>query len=277
MPRKRPGVARGSWGGKWKPVGPFPPSSLRRGLEAGGRRWVRGLGLGLVSLAITFGPTGCRPLDDAMVAIFGRSMRDQNSFDAYENPLAAPKGSVPFAAGNFPPQPGGVSVGQPIGPSETPPPFSQMDLINQAAVVVNRPNPVPPTESSLARGEELYLRFCAPCHGPDGSGASGYIIPAGYPPFPLVTDRVRQFSDGYIYGMIRVGRGLMPSYGHRISEFDRWNVVNYVRLLQGVLPSPPPAVRGVSGGDGGEVDSGERGGRESSQEGRPFPGGVSDR
>jgi hypothetical protein len=32
--------------------------------------------------------------------------------------------------------------------------------------------------------------------------------------------------------MIRNGRGLMPTY-NRIEEMDRWDVVNYVRALQG--------------------------------------------
>ena len=40
-------------------------------------------------------------------------------------------------------------------------------------------------------------------------------------------------SDGYIYGMIRVGRVWMPAYGHQIAHYDRWHVVNYVRQLQG--------------------------------------------
>ena len=40
------------------------------------------------------------------------------------------------------------------------------------------------------------------------------------------------YSDQYIYAMIRVGRGLMPEYGSRITHFDRWHVVNYVRQLQ---------------------------------------------
>jgi hypothetical protein len=39
-------------------------------------------------------------------------------------------------------------------------------------------------------------------------------------------------SDGYIFGMIRNGRGLMPPY-NRIEEMDRWDVVNYLRALQG--------------------------------------------
>ena len=194
-----------------------------------------GIRLGALG-ALLFG-TACTPLDDAMVAIFGRSMRDQSSFDPYENPLPAPEGSVPFAAGNLVARPGEVNLGQPEGLEDVPPPFTQLDLINEAEVVVKLENPVPATERSIARGEELFLRFCAPCHGPNAMGVTGYIVPAGYPPYPLITDRVRGFTDGYVYGMIRMGRGLMPAYGHRISHFDRWDVVNYLRVLQGVAPA----------------------------------------
>jgi hypothetical protein len=43
---------------------------------------------------------------------------------------------------------------------------------------------------------------------------------------------VAGYTDPYIYGMIRVGRGLMPAYGFRIPHYDRWRIVNYVRSLQ---------------------------------------------
>lgn len=200
------------------------------------RRWARGFRTTLIIGLLTVG--GCTPLDDVMVGIFGRSMRDQTSFDPYEDPLTAPEGSVSFSSGNFPQAPGEVNVGHPAELDDYPPPFTQLDLLNEAEVVVSLPNPVPVTEASLDRGEVLFLRFCAPCHGPNGDGVSGYIISAGFPPYPLVSDRVKQFTDGYLYGMIRMGRGNMPSYGHRIGHFDRWNVVNYLRALQGVA-SPP--------------------------------------
>ena len=187
---------------------------------------------------------GCTPLDDVMVGIFGRSMRDQTTFDPYEDPLNAPDGSVSFASGNFPARAGEVNVGQAEGLEDVPPPFTQLDVLNESGVVLDLANPVAPDGASLDRGEELFVRFCAPCHGPDGAGVTGYIISAGYPPYPLNTDRVVGFTDGYIYGMIRVGRGNMPAYGHRIAHFDRWHVVNYLRLLQGVA-SPPELEGGV--------------------------------
>ena len=194
----------------------------------------------LGALALVLASSACTPLDDVMAGIFGQSMRDQRSFDPYEDPLTAPEGSVPFASGTFPARAGEINNGQPEGLVDVPPPFTQLDIINEADVVVNLENPVPVDEASLERGEELFLRFCAPCHGPNGDGISGYILPAGYPPYPLNTDRVIAFTDGYIYGMIRMGRGNMPAYGHRIAHFDRWNVVNYLRVLQGVA-SPPVA------------------------------------
>ncbi len=192
-----------------------------------------------VIFLVTLVAGACSPLDDVMVSVFGRSMRDQVSFDPYENPRPAPEGSVPFAFGNFPAAEGEVNIGQPEILEDAPPPFTQMDLVQENAVVTGLINPVSPTDRSLDRGRDLFLRFCAPCHGPDGSGVSAYILPAGYPPFPLISDRVRAFSDGYIYGMIRVGRGLMPGYGPRVAHFDRWHIVNYVRGLQGVLPALP--------------------------------------
>jgi len=44
-----------------------------------------------------------------------------------------------------------------------------------------------------------------------------------------------QGSDGYLYAMIKQGRGIMPKYGDKIrNATDRWDVVNYVRKLQGL-------------------------------------------
>ena len=189
-----------------------------------------------VLAALSFG--ACVPLDDAMAAIFGRSMRDQRSFDPYENleqnALLPPEGSVPFASGNSAAGHFDVNVGQAEGAMDVPPPFTQLDMVSNPGVVDGLVNPVPPTARSLARGEELYARVCTVCHGPDGAGTTGYIyeVHPAMAAYPLQGERARAFTDGYLYGMIRVGRGLMPPYGHQIGHYDRWHIVNYVRQLQ---------------------------------------------
>jgi mono/diheme cytochrome c family protein len=173
----------------------------------------------------------CTPLDNTLAAIFGRHMRDSRSFDPYENTIAPPPNSVPFASGNNTPGPGRLNTGQPE-PGLMPAPFTQADLFTP--VVQNLPNPVPADQVSLDRGEVLFNRICAVCHGAAGVGAQANIIEK----YPLLTAYnlsgpvVAGYTDGYIYGIMRIGRGLMPPYGHQISHFDRWNIVNYVRVLQ---------------------------------------------
>ena len=195
------------------------------------RRLRRGLVVGAALLA-----TGaCTPMDDAMVAIFGRSMRNQVTYDPYESPLLPAEGSVPFASANFPAVRGDINLGQPEAADYLVPDFGQAQTANPAAEVWGSfANPVPADEASLARGGELYNRYCVVCHGPAGIGAEAYIVekwPA-LVAYNLAGEVVQGYSDSYIYGMIRVGRGLMPQYGHQITHFDRWNIVNYVRQLQ---------------------------------------------
>lgn len=204
-------------------------------------RFTRPVLMGLALMALT----GCKPLDDGMVLIFGRSMRDQRSFDPYENPRPAPTSSVAFSAGNYPVEDGVVNIGQPEGLAIAH--FTQLDLGPEIGVggpvIQGLVNPTDPTDvMSLERGEELYLRFCVVCHGLDGVGANAYIADKHplLPAYNLSGGQVAGYTDQYLYAMVRVGRGLMPEYGSRITHFDRWHVVNYVRRLQvqaGAVPA----------------------------------------
>jgi mono/diheme cytochrome c family protein len=118
------------------------------------------------------------------------------------------------------------------------PDLTSMDLATQDAV----PNPVAPTLASLQRGQVLFDRYCRTCHGPEGKG-DGPVAgpPFGTGPFGLVlpiggpSSLARALTDGHIYTTISLGRGRMPNYS-RISPEDRWNVVNYVRELNGGRP-----------------------------------------
>ena len=93
------------------------------------------------------------------------------------------------------------------------------------------PNPVPADARSLHNGRMYYSINCAVCHGDLGK-ADGPVTKYGMYVPPLMGASAEGRTDGYIWGMMRNGRGGMPSY-NRIEEMDRWDVVNYVRGLQG--------------------------------------------
>ena len=111
------------------------------------------------------------------------------------------------------------------------------------------PNPNPVTDASLANGRKYFQINCAVCHGEKAMG-DGPATQFGIPGINLTMDLTKSRTDGYIFGMIRNGRGMMPPY-NRIEESDRWDVVNYLRGLQGKLgrtvPTGPLALPGVTG------------------------------
>jgi mono/diheme cytochrome c family protein len=93
-------------------------------------------------------------------------------------------------------------------------------------------NPVPADSASIQRGRVQFQINCAVCHGPEGLG-NGPATKYGVYPFPIGKGApATNYTDGYIFGMIRNGRNNMPPY-NRIEEHDRWDIINYVRTLQG--------------------------------------------
>jgi mono/diheme cytochrome c family protein len=95
-------------------------------------------------------------------------------------------------------------------------------------------SPIDWDSTELALGEERFAQFCTPCHGTAGRGDGPVIGPNRIPQLPtldLMTDRAMGYSDGYLWGMIANGRGLMPSY-RRIPTYERWQIVAFVRQLQ---------------------------------------------
>jgi mono/diheme cytochrome c family protein len=112
-------------------------------------------------------------------------------------------------------------------------------------------NPVPATQESVDRGWKYFQVNCAVCHGEAGNGMGtvrAFFVVA--PDLTLPATQAR--TDGYIWGMMRTGRGLMPSL-NRVDEQDRWHIVNYIRALQGRLAAnitvrkEPAGLPGVTG------------------------------
>ena len=110
-------------------------------------------------------------------------------------------------------------------------------------------NPIPADARSLMNGRKYYQINCAVCHGESGKGfAEAPVTKYGIYAPPVASATALTLSDGYIWGIIRNGRGGMPPY-NRIEELDRWDVVNYVRGLQGryAVVAKPAGLPGEGG------------------------------
>jgi mono/diheme cytochrome c family protein len=98
-------------------------------------------------------------------------------------------------------------------------------------------------ERMLARGQDRFGIYCAPCHGLTGDG-KGMVVckrekptdpceSRGFPPLPSYEDaRIRKMPDGQLFATISHGVRTMPAYGPQIPLPDRWAIVGYVRALQ---------------------------------------------
>lgn len=172
---------------------------------------------GIVLTAIlAVGLGGCTRVENMLSAIPALNfMRVSPALDPYEAPRPAPVGSVPYRS-----------------PGERWEPPVERTEAALRAWGDTLTNPLPTSDAVLARGQQVYDTFCSVCHGPAGHG-DGPVVGPGLIPFAidLTLPATAARSDGYLYAVTRIGRGLMPAY-QRIQPSDRWAVVNYMRQLQ---------------------------------------------
>lgn len=92
--------------------------------------------------------------------------------------------------------------------------------------------PMEVTADLIDHGQKKYAIYCIACHGGtgDGNGVTkfhGMAITSTYH-----DDRLRNMSEGEIFNTVTNGIRLMGSYKDKLSEYDRWAVIAYMRVLQ---------------------------------------------
>ena len=98
-------------------------------------------------------------------------------------------------------------------------------------------NPTPATPESIAKGKELYLERtkgnCIFCHGETGSGNEANLAKLRRKPADLSNkERMTAMTDGELFWKVSKGiTGIMPPGEKRMTEEERWHVVNYIRTL----------------------------------------------
>jgi mono/diheme cytochrome c family protein len=98
-------------------------------------------------------------------------------------------------------------------------------------------NPVPASAESIEKGKTLYLERtkgnCVFCHGDTGAGNEANMSRLRRKPADLTNkEHLSAETDGELFWKISKGiTGIMPAGEKRMTEEERWHVVNYVRTL----------------------------------------------
>ena len=79
-------------------------------------------------------------------------------------------------------------------------------------------------------GAALFKAKCAPCHGPDGKGATsmGKVLKVR----DLSSPEVQKQTNDELTTMIENGKGKMPAYKAKLSSSEIKELVSYIRTLK---------------------------------------------
>jgi len=95
----------------------------------------------------------------------------------------------------------------------------------------NKENPIALDANSVAAGKTLYAKNCFSCHGAAGKGdgpVSGNLVETCG---DLSDPNMWKQTDGDLFWKITTGKTPMPFYEKRLTEEQRWMVINYIRTL----------------------------------------------
>jgi len=95
-------------------------------------------------------------------------------------------------------------------------------------------NPVISDNLSLKRGQRNFRVNCYPCHGQikKDDYKNGPIENFSYAP-NLALDFYKSYSDGKMFSTVKHGVRTMPALGWKFEDKEIWDIVNYIRMIQG--------------------------------------------
>jgi mono/diheme cytochrome c family protein len=105
------------------------------------------------------------------------------------------------------------------------------------------PNPVPATPQAIGAGMSTYMDRCQNCHGEDGNGKGSRADKLSVQPSDFTDAHAMSTqTDGELFWKISEGHKPMPSFKKKLSEEERWQLVDFIRTFsQAPNAAPAPA------------------------------------
>ncbi|MFY9690984.1 MAG: cytochrome c [Candidatus Acidiferrales bacterium] len=120
---------------------------------------------------------------------------------------------------------------------------------NARAKARNLKNPVPATAQAVAAGSQIYRQHCQSCHGVNGDGKGEKAAELSTAPGDFTdAKKMSGLTDGELYWEITEGRHPMPAFADKLTEQERWEVVDYIRTFaeKTARSSPAAAAQGTN-------------------------------
>ena len=92
-------------------------------------------------------------------------------------------------------------------------------------------SPLPPQPEVIAQGRALYMDRCVDCHGNKGKGDGPGAADLEHRPPDLGHKKMMEQPEGALFWKITQGRRPMPAYGKKLTEEQRWQLVQFIRTL----------------------------------------------
>lgn len=126
-------------------------------------------------------------------------------------------------------------------------------------------SPLVTTKAHIERGLEIYEIMCIHCHGEKGEGNGAISTNGHIKGIPAYSGKLADLPEGKMYHSITYGKGLMGSHASQINQLERWQVIQYVQVLQngGTMPEFDENGTVISTGD--EAEASDEEGESSSE------------
>jgi mono/diheme cytochrome c family protein len=101
-------------------------------------------------------------------------------------------------------------------------------------------NPFPPTPQTVGMGMSTYADHCENCHGEDGNGKGKRAEKLSVAPTDFTdAHAMTRMTDGELFWKISQGHRPMPAFKDKLTEEERWQLVDYIRTFSQPLVDSP--------------------------------------
>lgn len=141
------------------------------------------------------------------------------------NSMKPPAGTIPYAGQ------AGAMFNMPYAYANTLEDYERAGLELHTPLTANKVN--------ITEGQALYARMCSHCHGAEGHGDGAVTKGAnGIAGIPDYSTKLKDLPEGKMYHTLQYGKNLMGSHSSQLSQKERWQIIEYVKLLQKGMSAP---------------------------------------